>query len=241
MAVELSSYPTLYNDANLVAYWKFEGNSNSTVGSKTGTDTNITYNASYGKFGQGALFNGSSSFISETTCNVASAITYQVWLYMTALPGTGALYQPMTQGNSAVEMFFYNNAGVQNIGFSPGAMIAYTLPLNQWFLYTITNVVGANGTKFYVNGSLVGQGTGATPPSDTGAFLFGKHPSAGRYYNGRMDEPQIYSRVLTAAEILAYYNAGNTTIKKIGGVSYANIKKISKIAIASVKKVGGKA
>ena len=45
------------------AYYKFEGNSNATYGGVNGSDTNISYSTSYGKYGQGALFNGTSSFI----------------------------------------------------------------------------------------------------------------------------------------------------------------------------------
>ena len=45
------------------AYYKFEGNSNATYGGVNGSDTNISYSTSYGKYGQGALFNGSSSKI----------------------------------------------------------------------------------------------------------------------------------------------------------------------------------
>ena len=50
---------------NLTAYFKFEGNSIDAVGSYSGTDSNVTYNTSNGKIGQGAGFTGSlNSFIS---------------------------------------------------------------------------------------------------------------------------------------------------------------------------------
>ena len=48
---------------NLVAYYKLDGNSNDSVASNNGTDTNISYSSSYGKISQGASFNGSSSKI----------------------------------------------------------------------------------------------------------------------------------------------------------------------------------
>ncbi len=62
MAVELFTYP-LFLDANLVAYWRMEGNSNDSKGSNNGTDSNITYSNANGRFGQGAAFNGTTSSI----------------------------------------------------------------------------------------------------------------------------------------------------------------------------------
>ena len=44
---------SLFSDANLVSYYKLEGNSNDSKGSNNGTDTSVDYGTAYGKFGQG--------------------------------------------------------------------------------------------------------------------------------------------------------------------------------------------
>ena len=49
------------NDANLVSYWKLDGNSNDSKGSNNGTDTGMSYSA--GLFDSAGVFNGSSSNI----------------------------------------------------------------------------------------------------------------------------------------------------------------------------------
>ncbi len=54
--------PKNYN-GSATNYYRFEGNSNATTGGVNGTDTDMAYGTSYGKRGQGALFNGSTSTI----------------------------------------------------------------------------------------------------------------------------------------------------------------------------------
>lgn len=49
------------------------------------TNTNITYGLAYGKFWQGALFNGSSSSIGVPV-NISWAITVVCWFYATSTP-----------------------------------------------------------------------------------------------------------------------------------------------------------
>jgi len=53
-AIELYSTP-LFTDANLISYYRMEGNSNDAKGLHNGADTNVSYHANYGKFGQGAI------------------------------------------------------------------------------------------------------------------------------------------------------------------------------------------
>ncbi|NTW31017.1 MAG: hypothetical protein HGB12_00005, partial [Bacteroidetes bacterium] len=73
--------------ANIVAYWKFEGNSNDATGnSHTGTDHTITYNSTYGKIDQGGLFTRTvPSYIDLGTAfdYAASAFTISAWAYPT--------------------------------------------------------------------------------------------------------------------------------------------------------------
>ena len=55
---------------------------------------------------------------------------------------------------------------------------------------------------------------------NTGEFRIGRDQSAGtRYFNGTIDSTRIYSRALTAAEILANYQAGNIEFQTRTGTS----------------------
>lgn len=79
---------SLIDDANLTYYWRFEGNSNDYKGAANGTDTSISYNASYGKFGQGAAFNGadggSKITLGSGKWDTMTNGTIMFWAYPTA-------------------------------------------------------------------------------------------------------------------------------------------------------------
>ena len=64
--IELHTH-SLIDDANLISYYQFEGNSNDHEGTNNGSDTSVTYGTSYGKFAQGASYNGTSSYTSLGT------------------------------------------------------------------------------------------------------------------------------------------------------------------------------
>ena len=57
------------------------GNSNDSSGNgNNGTDTNITYSKNYGKFNEGANFNGSTSKIVTGNCNYGIRFTVSIWV-----------------------------------------------------------------------------------------------------------------------------------------------------------------
>ena len=76
---------------NLVSYWKLDGNSNDSVGSNNGSDTNITYGTSYGKINQGALFNGTSSKILTNYQPTYADTTIAGWI-KTTMTGRGQFF-----------------------------------------------------------------------------------------------------------------------------------------------------
>ena len=74
---------TLYDDAALKSYYRFEGNSTDTKSAHNGSDTNITYGLDYGKYTQGALFNGSTSKVTisaHTDFNPTSTFSIGAWV-----------------------------------------------------------------------------------------------------------------------------------------------------------------
>ena len=64
--------------------------------------------------------------------------------------------------------------------------------------------------RLYLNGVQVNQRVRANGiyPTTTRVFIGGEDSSQGRFFSGLIDEPTIYGRALTDAEILAIYNAG---------------------------------
>jgi hypothetical protein len=91
------------------------------------------------------------------------------------------------------------------------------VPLNQWVLITATRTAN-NPAQIYYNGvlqastnlSAAWNGNISYPSSDW--FAIGQEVNEDRAFNGLIDEAQIYSTALTAAQVQAIYNAGNAGV-----------------------------
>lgn len=203
---------------NLVAYYKLDGNSNDSVGSNNGTDSNITYGSSYGKINQGALFNGSSSKIdlsnnlNSVTYN--SSYSFQFWFNISSFPTGSTFYKVFGNDNSSASngVFIDFYGGNLRIGNNGGANISYpfsNFSTNTWYHIVVTYTYNSN-MLLYVNGNLVltSSGTGAALSTSDGA-AFGYYRSLpGRYFNGDLDELGVWSRALSDTEITTLYNGG---------------------------------
>lgn len=204
-----SSRSTLLN--GLVGYWKLEGNSQDAVGSNNGTDTNVSYSASYGKIGQGALLNNSRILTPITTqftdfsagCwfkpsagNFAERLIDKdffggFWLGRSAEFGSGA---PERWGGGVIQAAppygIYGNA------------------LNNIWHHIVTMREGTTH-RLYIDGALAGSQTVSGLALNTNQLSFGS-TAAGIFplSNANMDEIGLWNRALTGAEVLEWYNAG---------------------------------
>lgn len=217
----------LLSDANLVSYWRLEGNSNDSKSTNNGTDTGITYNASYGKFGQGALFvPASSSKINFGTASALNpvAVTYTLWIYVSAF--TNAYACPMardTVTNSAYVSIYSKQDGriatyclgaTGGIGIDNGTSIV--IGNGGWHHIAMT-YSSADGLRQYVDGQADGTGAskGNLITSTTANLWLGNDPNnTVRWFDGYIDDVALFNRVLTAAEILSLYTTGSV-IKNI--------------------------
>ena len=99
------------------------------------------------------------------------------------------------------------------------APAAMTLSTSSW--YHIAGVYSGSHTETYVNGVCLAQT--AMPaghtirPNPWAGVVVGGH---NYWYLGDLDEPAIYPRALTAAEVLEHYQAGTATTPP---VSYRDV------------------
>jgi methionine-rich copper-binding protein CopC len=170
---------------------------------------------------------------------ITNAITLSAWIYVTSYPANngggayGFILGSQSDGNYGGATIFYdgttNNNGwanipVGHIQFQIGDGSAwhetdtYTqVPLNQWVLITATRTAN-NPAQIYYNGvlqastnlSAAWNGNISYPSSDW--FAIGQEVNEDRAFNGLIDEAQIYSTALTAAQVQAIYNAGNAGV-----------------------------
>ena len=89
-----------------------------------------------------------------------------------------------------------------------------SITLSNWYHVAYTYDTGGDNSTvpiFYVNGVVsnltVSQPPTGTQTSDTGNDLYiGNKSGSTRAFEGRMDNVELYNRILTPAEILSIYN-----------------------------------
>ena len=208
----------LYTDANLVAYWRCEGNSNDSKGSNNGTNTSMSYNASYGKFGQGANFSG-SGYISLTNTNFKPGgdFTFTTWLK----DSTTGVGQTIWQS-------YYNIGNPQ--GWSMEIETTNLIKIVQGDGVSLINNTGGSSvcdgvfhwicgvydstthiTTVYVDGSSSWSTSAyALSFNASSNTSFGHRSNTGGddgvKLTGYQDDSAFFSRKLTAAEITAHWN-----------------------------------
>jgi len=217
---ELYASP-LYTNANLVSYYRVEGNASDTKGVNSGTGSNVTYSTSTGKFGQGAAFNGTSSGISipDSSSLTPSTMSWSFWVKPNALPSAGTVIglldkRDETSGTNGYGVELYNNAGTQDIlfmGKNSDTWGTWAIALSTSTWTNLIFVKSGSSATLYLNG--VSQGTGGSNLSFTNyatPLYFGRRVD-GHYLNGAMDDIALFNRALTSTEASSTYNGWMST------------------------------
>jgi hypothetical protein len=202
---------SLFNDANLISYWRFNGDLADSKGSNTLSDSGTSDEAG-GKFGHARGFDGSHYAYKAVPIGLPTgnhALTYSVWINITTQPASAAFivnygsfalpYLPMLDiakngSNYNAHFEFGSNAG--------GITGSTNLQTGQW--YHIVAMYTTTQTKLYVNGV-----SDATPVDYSSAtidivngIVIGKEDDGTSFYfTGKIDDLAIFDRTLTDAEI----------------------------------------
>ena len=170
--------------------------------------------------GQAFSLNGTSAYVSvpdAASLDPTNAITVEAWINPAAHVGP---YDPIvkkagegSQQQDGYTLEFAGNNLVFLVYISGTGWVAspqVSVPLGQWSYVAGTYSAGS-GLSLYVNGQLVGTTVVGGQMSPSGNTLdIGHDPSnADRWYDGLIDEPSVYNRALSPAEIQWIYNAGS--------------------------------
>ena len=176
-----------------------------------------------GKYGTSLKLDGTANAYATLPTGIVSTLndfTISTWLKMDAKTnwmrvfdfGTGTtkyMFLSIQAGSANVMRYAIKNGGAEQV-----VSYNYTLPLNTWTHFAITQ--SGNTCTMYVNGTAVASNTGLTiKPSAIGSTTLnylGKSQFNDPLFNGSIDEFKIYSRALTAAEIAQNMKAGQNII-----------------------------
>lgn len=216
-----SAYAGLNN--GLVGYWpldKRDSNTSTLVTDRAGSNTGTLNNAPtfvVGRTGQALNFVSASSQNVNAGNNSSlnpTAITVSAWIKGTSFPnayntivqrGNGTTYYEIfVKSTGKLAVYLIASAAVNYDGTG-----TYTLSANKWY-HVVFTYSSTAGLVSYVNG-LVDKTVGAsgTMGSVTSNFFIANDGfTAGRNFNGIIDDVRVYNRALSAGEVKDIYRQG---------------------------------
>jgi YVTN family beta-propeller protein len=206
----------------LVSLWRGENNAFDVIGGNHGAWSGTSAYAA-GKSSQAFNFNGTNTYLD--VANTPSLdfgtgnFTISFWMNLNSL--TQQTFVHKTVGdvtNNTNQTYFveYDTSNSLRFRTSDSTVIndllaPVTLSTGVW--YQVTAVRSGSSNTLYLNGSPIGSQTssGAADTGSGGYFRIGQIAPNGatglsRYVNGKMDEIAIYSRALSAKEVLKLYD-----------------------------------
>ena len=221
----------LASDANLLSYYRLEGNSNDSKGALNGSDTNITYNAANGKFNQGAGFNGSSSKISlGDNFDFSGDFSVVAWVKVTTTAEAGIVtkgksldyqWQINSTGGGKLECDLFQSGGAAYLSAQESGNTLVTG--SAWHHVAMVHDLSPASLKLYLNGVLQADDTtvaGSWNTSGAANCLIGGRDDGGLFLNGSIDDVGIFNRILTAGELLTLATDGTAARRLLVGMGH---------------------
>jgi chitodextrinase len=218
-----SATPSTTSSGVMAAYSFSEGtgttvadaSSNNTTGTVSGTTWTTA-----GRYGNALAFNGTSAFVdlgNPATLQLTGSMTVSAWIRSAAFPVDDAsIVSKRNGGNSGYQLDTTKDTGPRTIGFklthaNGSNMARYgatTMQLNQWYYVTGVYDAAAQTLNVYLNGvldngTLLGPVSATQQNSSVKVNVGRRSGLSGFAFNGTIDEPRIYTRALTQAEIQA--------------------------------------
>ncbi|HSU56655.1 MAG TPA: LamG-like jellyroll fold domain-containing protein, partial [Candidatus Dormibacteraeota bacterium] len=214
LIADILSIPT---DAN--GYWNLNETNGSVASDSSGNGNDGTVNngawSPSGKVGGCLLFNGSNSY-ARVSRAISNDFTISFWVKTTQTGGNAQWFQGQglvdaeTAGSG-------NDFGTALTGSkfafgtgNPDTTIASVSSINdaQWHHCVATRQASTGTIKTYVDGVLEATGAAGTQALTTASFIrFGSLQTGVNFFNGTLDEIQIYNRALGGMEIAALYDS----------------------------------
>lgn len=220
----------------LVGWWPFTGNADDISGNVHHGTTNGAVLAPdrFGTADRAYAFNGTSDYIEVADAPALrlgdDSYTIAWWAQVNSYTASATAFVVKRGAGSyngwmvVANGFYENKIGMKtSSGPDPEIRCDTTLATGSWFHFAILNDAVVDSIIFCVNGAEVfRQSSGGLyyNPNSTSPLRFGSDTSipAGTYFlNGSMDDIGIWSRRLTAQEVLDLYLNTNVSVAEIEG------------------------
>ena len=212
----------------VVSAWKLDGNSNDSVGTNNGTDTNVGYDLEYGRVAKGAGFGG-TGFVNagtSTSLKATNTVSVSFWFKATTTATSFLVGKSSAQTGGWVSYGIYLNNGATNnlfyrvktgsgTTFSDLSTTTSNATNGNWHHVVLVRN-GATQLLYYDGAQLLSGGSGTTIFYDGDfEFLIGATSNGGlgndSRFTGSIDSVVVWFRQITAAEVTRIYNNGLST------------------------------
>jgi hypothetical protein len=203
---------------DMIGWWPGDGQLADIQGGNNGTGIGGGPIFSGGEVDQAMYFNGTTDAVTvphAVNMDPNPAYSFDAWVYWNGTILNGSSHDAIlvkTQdsgGADSYAMFIYgpDNSLYNIVGDGALNTLPNTVPANEWF--HVAQTYDGTTLKVYINGGLAGSTTGVTRSVSSGELAFGTRQGIQHFFNGLLDEIEIYSRALTQDEVQFIFNAGS--------------------------------
>lgn len=189
--------------------------------------TSSGWTADNRRWGAGALmFDGTDDYVSvpdHASLALTSTVSVESWFKYDKLT-SGSIFNRRNASN--IGGYILETGGVNGISFyvyTTGWASAYSgdgvLTPGQW--YHAVGTYDGSAIRLYLNGRLVKSAaiSGAITNPASPLVWIGKNIAGNTLFDGTIDSTRVYSRALSAEEVLSNYNVGNLEVQSRTGTT----------------------
>lgn len=198
-----------------VAEWKFDENTGTTANDSSGNSISATLTNGptwgSGKYSSAVNLDGTNDFVSSSTIpSLTATQTKSIWFKPRSFTtGMNQYLIDFGGNNNWVQLFDHDNdtfplirAGFQNLQFVDST--TEITQANRWYHLVVTS--STTSISIYLDGQLIGSGAATSQSPST--LSLGRWGGNGFYFNGLLDQVEIYNYIRTPAQITWEYNRG---------------------------------
>ncbi len=159
-------------------------------------------------------FNGTNGFMkvpSAAALNLTNAISLEAWIKPTSLPASGAFASVLTKAEAYSLQF--NGPRMEFTVIQSGTRRRLQAPAGAVVAGSTYHVVGTfDGTtqRLYLNGAQVASGALSGSASViSNPLVVGSWDGTSEFFKGTIDEPAVYAKVLSAAQVQNHFDAAS--------------------------------
>ncbi|MEI6438478.1 MAG: LamG domain-containing protein, partial [Candidatus Omnitrophota bacterium] len=226
-AISAAEDRAIYDDAALAGWWKFDEGSGTVAADSSGaghagTLVNTPSRVS-GHLGSGALtLNGTTQYVSFSTSGLPvgdSPRTVSAWVKTTTTDEKYIVWWGGDNSNLNYAIGIYPGGQASFTQWGCALLSVSNVNNNQWHLITVTDAGNGSQQEMYIDGVWESSTTCtvSTSSGSTGYIGTAKGGDATYDFPGSIDDVRIYSRALSADDVLRVYQEGASS--SVSGVS----------------------